>query len=311
MSYLKNTDEIFVIPPDHRQTFENQFVLSVGQKEIVKMKMRGDLTERDLKIAKFLFQFTFATSSQIHAILNDESSLQSVEKRLDTLVKYRVINRFMLGPFESQKIASDAFYIYCLDLGGRYLLDNYSNEDTSDWYTTVNMKTSEIISKSLMSTEFYVRLLQTLPDQLIHFKKEPELRIGKKNIVPSFEFSLRIGHQNRYYIGEVVREYDFPIHFREKAEKLEDLLTTNGWKKYYYEADNEPVLLVFADSDLTARDAGRLLVNSTKIEKFRLSTDERAQKELGSQGAFMRYLTDADLLQEVKATAFAPIKKQP
>lgn len=295
-----------VVPADLKQTFENKFTLNIGKNEIIKMKVNNVITDRDVKIAKFLFQFKFATAEQIYKLLGEESSKVNLKNRLDKLVKYRVLNKFMLSDFEEEKIAPDAFEIYCLDLGGRYLLANYSNEDTADWYSTINMKTSEIISKNLLITEFFIRVMQTCPEKIAHFKPEPELRVGKKNVTPSFEMCMKVNGQTKYFIGEVVREYDFPVYLREKSVKLESLITTNAWKKYYYDSDSEPILFVFADSDLTALESGKLLAETTEIKNFRLSTDERIQKVLFETGAFLEYIPEQDVLKEKKAVTFKP-----
>ncbi|ADO59520.1 hypothetical protein [Paenibacillus polymyxa] len=305
--YLKQRDEeLVIVPADLKQTFQNKFTLNIGKNEIIKMKDNNVITDRDLKIAKFLFRFKFATAEQIHKYLGEESSKVNIKNRLDKLVNYRVLNKFMLSEFEEERIAADAFEIYCLDLGGRYLLSHYSNEDTTDWYSTVNMKTSEIISKNLVVSEFYIRIMQTCGSKIVYFKPEPELRVGKKNVIPSFEMCMQSNGITKYFIGEIVREYDFPIFIREKAVKLESLLNTNAWKKYYYDSESEPVLFMFADSDLTALETGKLLTETTEIRNFRLSTDERIGRELYDTGAFLKYVEDKDSLQEIKAGTFKP-----
>lgn len=304
--YIQNTDEVVVIPADLKQTFENKFTLNVGKNEIIKMKNNNVITDRDIKIAKFLFQFKFATARQIYMLLEENLAKINLKNRLDKLVKYRVLNKFMLSAHEEESIREDALEIYCLDLGGRYLLSHYSNEDTTDWYSTVNMKSSEIISKNLLTTEFFLQVMNTCPNKISHFKVEPELRVGKKNVVPNFEMSMNINGQKRYFIGEAVREYDFPIHIRERVGKLESLITTNAWKKYYYDSEQPPVLFLFADSDLTALEVGKLVTETSDIRNFRLSTDERIQRKLYETGAFLRYREEQDVLQEIKAVTFRP-----
>lgn len=303
--YIEKTEGAVIIPADMKQTFENKFTLNIGKNEIIKMKNNNVITERDLKVAKFLFQFKFATAEQVFKLLGADSSEVNFKNRLDKLVKYRVLNKFMLSFNEEEQIHPNALEIYCLDLGGRYLLSHYSNEDTSDWYSTVNMKSSEIISKNVMTTEFFIRLMQMCPGNVTHFKVDPELRVGKKNVTPSFELRMKVGGQVKYFIGEVVREYDFPVYLRERVSKLESLLMTNAWKKYYYDSESAPVLLAFGDSDLTALEAGKLITETSDIRSFRLSTDERIQKELGSVGAFLRYVEDEDILREIRATTFS------
>lgn len=305
--YLREQDKTIVIPADLKQTFENKFSLNIGKNEIIKMKNNNVITDRDIQIAKFLFKFKFATADQIYKLLQEDKTKVNLKNRLDKLVKYRVLNKFMLSEFEEDSVAPDALQIYCLDLGGRYLLSHYSNEDTTDWYSTINMKSSEIISKNILATEIYLRIRETVgEDKLVYFNIEPELRVGKKTIIPSFEMCMNINGQHKYFIGECVREYDFPIHFREKVLKLESLLTTNAWKKYYYDSEHPPILFIFADSDLTALEASRLITQTSEIRKFRLSTDERIERVLYETGAFLRYLAEQDVLQEIRAVTFEP-----
>lgn len=307
MNYLRKNDEAHPnIPADLKQTFENRFTLNVGKNEIIKMKNAGTIKDRDLELAKFLFQMTFATARQLHLYLGGESSVENLRTRLDKLVRYRILNKFMLSDFEDERIQPDALEIYCLDLGGRYLLAHYSNEDTTDWVSTVNMVASEHVSKALTVTEFHVRIHRHLPGKVLSFKPLPELRMGKKNIVPSFEFSLDVNGLPKCFLGEVVREYDFPITFREKAAKLEMILETKAWKKYYYQSDTPPVLLVFCDSDRTALDAARLITETTEMQNFRLSTDRRISLPLHEAGAFLKYMPEDEMLREIKASTFRP-----
>lgn len=302
--YIPKQEGVVKIDADLKQTFANKFTLNIGKTEIIKMKNNNVLTERDVKIAKFLFQFRFATVEQIHSFLGEKSTIENLRGRLEKLTHYRILNKFMLGAYEYDNIQPEAFEIYCLDLGGRYLLANYSNEDTTDWYSAVNMVGSEIVSKRLFITQFYIRLRETLGSRLVHFRAEPEFRSGKKTIIPSFDFSIQEGLLTRNYIGEVVREFDFPVNFREKAAKLEQLLTTNAWKKYYYDLDEVPVLFVFGEDDYNALDAAKMITHTTEIERVRFSTDERILQDLSEAGTFLKFNLENGVLQETKAKIF-------
>jgi len=304
--YMKNIENWQVISADLKQTFQNKFTNNVDNKSVIKMKNDGDITDRDLEISKFLFKFRFATLAQIHKFLGQGSSANSLKSRLEKLVQYRILNKFMLGEEEEDHLYPDAFAVYCLDLGGKYLLTHYSNEDTSDWYVITNMKASEIISKDILATEFYLRIKETCSDKLVYFNLNPELRVARKNVVPSFEMCLKINGQNRYFIGEITRQYDFPLNFRQKAEKIENLLITNAWKKYYYDSDSEPILFIFAENDMVAKESGKVLSETTSIQNFRISTDERIQKVLFETGAFLKYMPELQALKEIKAVTFKP-----
>lgn len=305
--YIADTGiDKFDFQPDLKQLFANVFTLNIGKNEIIKMRNNNVITDRDMEITKFLFKFKFATARQIYKLLKIDPANINLKARLDKLVMYRVLNKFMLHDGTHEKIEADALEIYCLDLGGRYLLANYSNEDTNDWTSTVNMKASELIAKNLVVTEFYLRLIETCPEKLVYFKVDPELRVAKKTVMPSFEFALKINGQNKYFLGEVVRDYDFPILFRDKVEKLESLLKTNAWKKYFYDSDSEPALLIFADNDKNALEASKIITETSEIDKFRLTTDERMNRVLYETGAFLKYVKEENALQEIKAVTFSP-----
>lgn len=278
----------FVIPPGLKQKFTNDFnYKGVSQTVVVKMKGENQLTDRDLEIAKFLFNVRFATLNQIYRFLNLDSNKSNLKNRLDKLVRLRILNKFVLTNDDNSIV--EQLQIYCLDIGGRYLLASYSKLDTSDWYTSINLKASELVGENLLTTEFYTRLMETCPEKIMNYKQYPEFRCGSTTIAPTFKFSLKIGNKTINFVGEITRDYDFPDNFREKAIKLNSLIKTNAWKKYYKEEDGEPILLIFTDSDETAYLAGQSIDDFTQIDKFRLTTDERIKNNLSEKGTFIKF----------------------
>lgn len=311
--YIKNdgSNAIFSVSEDlnMKQIFAHPFILNINRNAIIKMRNDNVITDRDLQIVKFLYQFKFATADQLKRLLGTvgETDHVNIETRLEKLVQYRVLNAFCLGnEHEIKKIPRDAVIVYCLDLGGRYLLANFSNEDVTDWYSGMNMKSANLIGKSLLATHFYIRLQETCPNNVSHFKVEPEMRVGVKSVIPTFEMSMTINGLKRYMIGEVVREYDYPVYFRDKAFKLESLLTTKAWMKYYSDGVGEPILFLFTQNDMNAYESAKMLHEATGIPHFRLTTDERMEKTLYEAGAFLKYLPESDNLQQIRAVTFEP-----
>ncbi|AJD93489.1 hypothetical protein JMA_41720 (plasmid) [Jeotgalibacillus malaysiensis] len=292
-NYVKQKDEgiISKIPNDYRQTFRYPFsVTSVSKNSVIKMKMDGTLTERDIKIVHFLFKHTFATALQIQKFFGGEDNYQSIKNRLEKLVQYRLINVFSLGELETERIEPDAMLIYCLDFGGKYIVSHFTNEDTSDWFSSVNIQGSENVARDLMITDFYLQLMDSIPDRVEHFKKNPPMRAGGSNIVPAFEFSYKFGFEKKYVVGEVVRTGEAYIQFKDKIQKAEPLFTTQAWKKYYVDVEMPPILIVMAEDDYTALDAGIVVTNGTEVERFVLTTSERIQQQFGEKGAFLRFV---------------------
>lgn len=319
MSYIKKTEngEIPEIQDGLKQTFQYQSTAGVSRHVIARMKEEDTLKDRDLEISKFLFRFRFATLEQIYEYLKlkgyinrtetpegevRETSINSIKARLDKLVSYRVLNKFQLGIIQNDKIEQDSFQTYCLDWGGKYLLANYSNEDTSNWYATENLKASCHISKDLAVTNIYLQLLKNCGDRLTAFEKTPVRRCENVNMVPTFDFTIEYMGAHKHFICENVKNFDLPIEFRKKALKLEKLLTTNAWRKYYYESETPPVLLIFGESDNEALDSARIISGQTEIKNFRISTEKRILEDLS---IFFKYIPEKDSLQKVKVSVFS------
>jgi len=316
--YIDNSYGLKAIPDGYKQIFQNKFTSNISKNQILKMKEENVLTDRDLEIAIFLFEFRFATLEQIYQYLKlkgiltqkkvveneevRETSINSIKGRLDKLVINRVLNKFSLSLYNTDKIQSDSLIFYCLDLGGKFLLSHYSNKDVYDWYTSVNLKTSSLISKDIAATQFYLKLLEQSNDKLKYFITYPLRKFNKTSIVPTFEFCLMNNGMPNYFLVEVVRDCDVILEFPQKVEKLEMLLNTNSWKKYYYGNNNPPILFILAENDLVALDVGRVIANTTSIDRFRITTDEKINGNLTT--AFMKYLKEEDMLKLMKLNIF-------
>lgn len=306
--YLKEVDENKPIPSGLYQIFRNKFSNGIAKSEIIKMKNDNILTSRDVEISEFLFKFRFATLNQIYRCLNpDNCTINSIKSRLDKLVAYRVINKFMLSTLKTDVIEQDSLVFYCLDLGGKFLLSNYSNLDVLDWQTFKVQKISEIISKDIVTTEFYLRLREHCPDKIEFFNPRPLYRSEKDKINIRLGFELRINHlgQKKIFLGEIVRESDFPINFRDKSDKLDRLLSTNVWKRYYYELDEAPLLFLVAENDEIIKEAAVIISQQTEISSYRLTSDKRIEKPLDEAGVFLKYVPEEKKLKATKSTIFS------
>lgn len=273
-----------------KQKFVNEFnYKAVNTSVLIKMKDRNTISDRDLEIAKFLFRMRFATSNQIHRYLDCNINKSNLRKRLDKLVQYRVINKFTLTSIDRNQ--NESLGLYCLDLGGRALLANYSTELIDDWKTSLNMKSPELVGENLLATEIYLRLRETCGDNLFSFNLYPSFRCGDKTVVPHFKFTILKEGKRINFIGDIVRDYHFPDTFANKAEKIESILNTNAWKKYYREEDAAPILLVFANEDRNVREAAETIRSFTRLDlkRIRFSTDERIQAPLGDRDTFLKY----------------------
>lgn len=304
--YVKS--RIDKINPDMKQIFERKFVINVSKNEIIKMKNSGYVTEEDMKIVKFLFEFRFATFEQIKKLLNEENT-ETVKKKLKKLTTQRVLNKFMLSQYELEAIENDALFFYCLDVGGIHLLLHYaSDERVFDWSTTVNMVSSEMVSRLISVVDIYLNFIEHCPDIVTSFRVNPELRVGKKVMYPSFELVIESKGDKKVFIGEVVKDLDIPILLRDKVLKIENLLSTKAIKKYYYDINSDPIVLLIGENDDIALEASRLITSCTEITNFRVSSENRiSTKKPHTKGAFLKYQDDK--LEEISAQTFKPAPK--
>lgn len=306
MSYIKESERVSIMP-GLKQTFRNEFTLQIGNKELIKMRNNGVITDRDLEIAKFLFRYRFATSAQVYEYLGEDVAKPNIKIRLEKLIKYRIINKFTLSEFPMDEIPEDAFQVFCLDLGGKFLLKDFTTEDTSNWFTSHNMKGSEMIDRTLSVTSIYLRMRDTLGDRLVSFKTDPEYFVNKKVFIPSIEMIMKdpISQSGfKYFVCEVFKQYDFPMRMRDRAIVYEGLFMTNSWKKYFYDTESPPILLVFAEDDRLALDSAKAISEMTDITAFRLSTEERVKRPLHELGAFLKYIPEKKGLKEIITKTF-------
>lgn len=310
MKYLtkEGYESIAVIEDDMRQVFHHPFSRNVYKNEIIKMKQEGSITEEDLTVAKLLYRFRFSTLEQLYEAVGSTKDIRSFYGRLQKLLSYRIINKFMLSFNHEERLYQDAQQFYCLDIGGQYLLTHFSNEeDIMDWFYIQSIATSEIIAKSLMTLEMYNSFMRTCPDKIAYFRPNPAIRLGTKTMLPAFEMALKHQTQTVYFLGEVVRKQEVSTVFRDKSLKWNQLLNTNTWRKYYgHDNDMSPVLLAMGADDVTGLMASKILHETGDIKQFRITTETRLKELLYEKGSFLKYIPEHRQLREIRIRNFEP-----
>lgn len=306
VDYIKDTFVGYSFGHDYKQVFANRWTTNLNNEIIIKFKNDNVISDEDLEIIKFIYDFKFATSNIMASYLNNGDTLEVIKNKLDKLVKHRLLNKFMLCKGEEEKMLPDALSIYCLDLGGKTLLSHYytPNCGIENWYTYNIMMSSEMITHALITANFYVQLRKSVGANLISFKSLPNYRVGKNLTIPSFEICVKYEDSKKYFIGQIARDDDFPFDFRNQVQKIESIVCTKSWMKYFYNTESVPPLLIVAENDAVALEASRALTTVTEIGSFRLTTDERMQKLLGSPGAILKYTKEEDKIVGVKFPIF-------
>lgn len=266
MGYLKKeADGYTIIPDNHYQVFSKSNFVTVDKKELFIKKEKGEITNQDIRILEFLSGRVFSTASQIYEFcrlyglfyVNKKVDKVLVDTTLSKLTEFYAVNRFYLSDVESptlnEIIPDDALVCYCLAAGGCHLLSNYSNVDMYAWTCTNNCKVSDMISKELASTQYYLRLLECVKGKLKYYRNQPIFDIVSNHryitVMATFDCLVETEDERRYIIGYNVKDYDSPASIRETLQGLSILLRTKSWKKYYNDAARKPNLMIISQSE--------------------------------------------------------------
>lgn len=306
--YLKENEVKAYVQPYLKQSFKNQFRANIDKREILKLRHENVITNRDMEIILFLFRFKFITMGQLEKYFKNEYTQDSLRNRMEKLIKYRLLNKFAFSAYEEEKlppnIDNDVFFVFCLDIGSKFLLEAYSNLDVYDWYTSDNLHASEVIAKYLASVDFYLALTEEFSERLVYSEGAKVYRVFKQGIHIPLTFALNTFNTNQYFVVDIVGESDYPLNFKNKVEKLELLLATRGWMRYFHDSLTVPTLLLVCENDRIAYQAALMLAESSDVstENFKLTTIERLKNGNGfnSPGTFLRFDQNEMKLFQVK-----------
>lgn len=118
----------------------------------------GLINELHFQILEIINDFQFITSRQIFQLLKfrgvDIKSQDKVNKKLEDLIKTKVITRYYFSSSEGKGI----YRIYCLDKNGKYLLN--SRGVKTEWQITDNTKPVYMIKKRLAGNQAIIAYMQ-------------------------------------------------------------------------------------------------------------------------------------------------------
>lgn len=294
--------EVLSFPYDWRQTFEHPFEMSRMVNEAFTIKrFISAVNERQLglEILIFLFDYTFATRKQLKRLLqlkgilsDSESDGETADDKLDNLlqnyVDNRMINYFTLSSYELGEVPDDAFRIYCLDHAARYILSHFYHDDIAvTWKSTNALKSPELVSKYLMTSEFYLSLLTVKGSSLKAFQPTVDFRIRSREIRLSASMQILNGATPIDCILEVVRSSDLPVYWNKKTEEqIVPFITENFWKKYFR---LEPIMIFVAENIEQAEELAEIYYRKNESNMFRVTLDSELLKGI-NEAIFYKYV---------------------
>lgn len=302
----KNQDMQFCFQYDYKQTWHHSFNIYGVRPAYVYVKNFADsrnIHHADVSVAllRFLLNVSFATKSQIFEYLNLLNiSTEEAEPLLERFLESRVLNAFILSRYPLDHIPEDALLFYCLDFGGKHLLSHYGQADLVEWTSVKAIRGVEYISKYLITNQFYLTVLKSVQKDLVYFDSFVNFNIGKKDMQVSAAFQIKNGHTKRDFVLEVIRDYDLPLAFQRKAEKIDALLNHKYIRKYY---QLDPVFLLLTDNDKAALECGEIYYRNTNSDQFRLLTLARIAEGFNDE-SFLKFNPESNTITSVKSALF-------
>ena len=248
---------------------------------IEEMLINGRISERDKSIVRFLMDCRFASANQIQRFLSNNSEISAPNKtnlnnRLKKLIEYRVINGF--------RLKDGKMMIYCLDVGGKQILDKEYNKKSKDWIQNDVNKGWNIIGKALVSTEIYVRAKDKYLDNNIEFDASPYIHgdktsKGSKQVV--FNMRLKNKDNKLNLLGEVYRKDDVEHAFDKRMGGIEEYLANDLWRTDFKEYGRPKVVIVVESEERLLWVTEKLNSSYPNVIKdYIITTDSRLDEDI-------------------------------
>ena len=307
-NYITKDCTNYAFDDDYKQHFFSNIARKVNIPTLLQQRQSGYITDLDINVIQFISDVKYVTSDILQIYLGDEFSQEDAVQYLEKLFKSRFITKFMMELIPTEGYPSDALDIYCLDVGGNALLQNFGspNSETDQWFFAQNYMSAAYISYYLTGAMFYAKVINSCQENLFYFKAAPVYRFGRNTITPAFELCVLYGDKKKYFVGEITRKQDLAINLRTRAGMLETVLATNAWKKYFSHLEKAPTLLVIAEDDDTVLVASDIIQSSTEIQNCRYTTVDRCRNKLSEPGVFLKYDKEKKALLKIKTNVFSP-----
>lgn len=307
-NYVKENHKGYIFDSSLVQCWQNKFIANATmEREIVRKKMNGDVGQAEIDAAAFCYEHVVATEDMLRIVCNAADD-KDFRDKLDKLVLYRVLNRFILcNDDRSRDFPKDAMWFYTLDLAGKYLLEHYWKNYADRWSTGTPGLCVEKISRALVAGEFHVKLLDSCPNKLKEFKCRT-YRQGRESATLSFEFRLEVTRDDeivkRYFIGDVIRSFEDEADMRERINFISSICSTKAWQRLWPYSGDVPVVLFVVEDETKIEELINYL-RMYKIPKFFITTDVEIANGLDRPvGVWKRFNEELLTIEDAKTKMF-------
>lgn len=303
LGYIKDDgNRTFSFHYEYRQTWDHKFNMQGMRapgtyvKNFLRIK---DEAESDcmLLILKYVLSANIATADQIARYIEFFGfKVEDLDAKLCEMVGGRLLNMFCLASTPLPEVPDDSLKFYCLDFGGKEILNHFGKNDLLDWLSINSIRSTELVNKYLTTNEFQISLLDAYRSAVQYFNSPVDLSIGSRFMRMSGEFRLQEGAVPRDFLLEVVRKDDLPLLFRNKCEKINELFKGKHIERYFSEP---PTLIFMAENKEDAQEAAEIFHRMCSYDRFYLTTDAGIVDGMNDE-SFLRYLPVSQEIISIK-----------
>lgn len=239
----------YIFPNYWVQSFAHEMAMNAAKKEKVLESFESASTREDVTIRKigynivrFLVKYIAATREQLirYFAIHGLKDPAYIDAALQKFERDFVINRFTIASRPDVGVPDDAFAVYCLDYGARYIINAYmsriTNVSAAAWMSTNAQLGPVLVTQKLLTTELYIALLQTKKEITKDgaFEPEAEFSVKKGFMQMSAHFCLMNGCTPQPYLVDIIPHMDIPSEWRKKVnEQIFPFLQGQCWNRYF------------------------------------------------------------------------------
>ena len=311
--YIKVTNKI---GERNRKTYFYEIFSSdnfavIPKTPIMELKQSGDIDDVDVDMIDFVYRSRFCSKSQLERYCKYKG-YENVENRIWNLLGSGIINSFFLSRINPRNAAvhkpADAKTFYCLKIGGKYILEEFSDRRFVDWEAGNNITQIKNIENQEIFNEILLDIM-TSGVKITNSWMHPEYSLREKRGKPLGHLGITrtTEKEKEYLIFDVIRMEDNPDDVQRKILLWEEYLVKNkSWMKIFGASKKLPTLVLITDNDESAMSLARSIGDSTQLNILLLTTFDRIEnKKLNDVGKFLKYNRDDKTLYEVSYNLFS------
>lgn len=301
MKYVKQSKNYITIPDNYEQTFVNSNFAVINENSVVLQKYNGNIDNEDMTLIKFIHDMVIVTAEQIERFCKIKDITEGL-KRTENLITSAVLNKFFLTDEVKYTgvLPDDIRMFYCLQDGGRILLEKYREMDLVDWTQAKNCMSSRGIHKTLINTELYLEML-SIKEKFFSFEKTPYFPMSSSTTLRAgASFGLKTENGNVYLLSDCIKKNEDIASLKERFRRYETLIKTRRWKRFYHESFKRPVVCFIVDSDVFALAVGREISETAPnlLNYICFTTPERLLRGIQNENSALEYDANSDALLE-------------